>query len=367
MGWGTSNGLVIDLAEMNRVTIDTAKRTGRIDAGVSSREVMRLAGRYGLAPVLGQCPGVGAAGVTLGGGLGWLSGLHGAACDNLLSARIVTADGRLLSVDAERNPDLLWALRGAGANFGVTTNFDCRLHSVGPVTSSDIYYPVREARPVLRFFRDLMAEAPDSFQATLNLTPGERGVFVSLCHAGEAAERERLLRAFRTVATPARDTVRRRQFAELAGNSPTGTPDVSFRSIATTYRKELSDEVMDKILDRLFEAPLETVFGISHYMHGEVCRVTPNSTAFPLRQPGGVHIRITVEWNDSAAAQRLMPWADEACRLLRPSSGERIYANYQSYAGKGAAEAVFGSNLPRLVALKNKYDPHQLLSAKLER
>jgi FAD/FMN-containing dehydrogenase len=357
MGWGTSNGLVIDLAGMNRVTIDPASRIGRIDAGLSSGEVMRLAGRYGLAPVLGQCPGVGAAGVTLGGGLGWLSGLHGAACDNLLSARMVTADGRILSVDAERNPDLSWALRGAGANFGVTTSLDCRLHPVGPVTSGDIYYPVREARPVLRFFRNLMAEAPDSFQATLNLTPGERGVFVSLCHAGEGAEAERLLRAFRTVATPARDTVRRQEFAELAGRPTTGTPGVNFRCIATVYRNELSDEVMDMVLDRLSASPPETVLGISHYMHGEVCRVTPDATAFPLRESGGVHIRINLDWNDSTAAQRLMPWADEACRLLRPRSGERIYANYQSYAGRGAAEAVFGSNLSRLVALKNKYDP----------
>jgi hypothetical protein len=360
MGWATSNGLVIDLAEMNRVTIDPARRTGRVDAGVLSGEVMRLAGRHGLAPVLGQCAGVGAAGVTLGGGLGWLSGLHGAACDNLLSARMVTADGRILSVDAERNPDLLWALRGAGANFGVTTSFDCRLHPIGPVTSGDIHYPVREARPVLRFFRNLMAEAPDSFQATLNLTPGERGVFVSLCHAGEGAEAERLLRAFRTVATPAKDTVRRQAFVELASRSPTGTPDVGFRCIATTYRNELSDEVIDVTLDRLAEAPLETVLGISHYMHGEVCRVTPDSTAFPLRQSGGIHIRIGSDWNDSAAAQRLMAWADEACRLLRPSSGERIYANYQSYAGKGAAQAVFGSNHSRLVALKNKHDPTNL-------
>ena len=357
MGWGTSNGLVIDLAGMNRVTIDPARHTGRIDAGVLGGEVMRAAGRYGLAPVLGQCPGVGAVGVTLGGGLGWLSGLHGASCDNMLSARMVTADGRILDVDAERNPDLWWAIRGAGANFGVTTSFECRLHSLGPVTSGDIYYPVREARPVLRFFRNLMAEAPDSFQATLNLTPGERGVFISLCHAGEGAEAERLLRAFRTVATPAKDTVRRQEFAELAGRSTAGAPDVSFRCIATVYRNELSDEVIDITLDRLSQAPLETVLGISHYMHGEVCQIKPDSTAFPLRQSGGIHIRIGMDWNDSAEAQRLMPWADEARRLLRPSSGERIYANYQSYAGKGTAEAVFGGNYSRLVALKNKYDP----------
>src|SRR5262249_34081873 len=300
MGWGTSNGLVIDLVGMNSVTINPAKHTARIDGGVVSGEVMRVAGRDGLAPILGQCPGVGAAGVTLGGGLGWLSGLHGASCDNLLSARMVTADARILSVDAERNPDLLWALQGAGANFGVTTSFECRLYSLGPVTSGVIYYPVGDARAVLRFFRGLMAEAPDSFQATLNLTRGEHGVFVSLCHAGEGAEAERLLRAFRTVATPAKDTVRRQEFAELAGISPTGAPAVSFRCIATVYRNELSDEVMDITLDRLSQAPLEAVLGISHYMHGEVCRVKPDSTAFPLRQSGGIHIRIGFDWDDPA-------------------------------------------------------------------
>jgi FAD/FMN-containing dehydrogenase len=357
MGWSTSNGLVIDLPGLNGVTIDPHKRTGRIDAGLSSGEVMRVAGRYGLAPALGECPGVGAAGLTLGGGLGWLSGLYGAACDNLLSAHIVTADARILFVDAERNPDLLWALRGAGSNFGVTTSFECRLHSIGPVTFGDIFYPLREARPVLRLFRSLMAEAPDSFQAALNLTTGERGVFVRLCHAGEGAEAARLLRAFRTVATPAKDTVSRGEFAQLAGGVATGGPDMSFRCVATVYRNELSDEVMDMVLDRLSEAPPETNIGLDHYMHGEVCRVASDSTAFPLRQSSGIHIRIILDWKDSAKAQRSLLWADEARKLLRPASGERIYANYQSYTGKGTAEAVFGANLSRLVALKNKYDP----------
>jgi len=357
MGWGTSDGLVIDLAGLNRVTIDPVTRTARVDAGVLSGDVMRQAGRYGLAPVGGQCPDVGAAGVTLGGGLGWLSGLHGAACDNLLAAQVVTAAGRILSVDAERQPDLLWGLRGAGANFGITTSFDCRLHPVGLVTAGAIHYPVREARSVLRFFRDLMAAAPDAFQATLNLTPGERGVFVLLCHAGESADADRLLRSLRSLATPSRDTVRRQQFADLAGVPPTGTPNVDFRCVATAYRPELTDQVMDMTLDRLAEAPAPTVIGISHYMHGELCRATPDSTAFPLRQAGGVHIRIGADWNDPGAAERLMPWASQASRRLRSSSGERIYANYQSHAGKGSAEAVYGSNHARLVALKNTYDP----------
>src|SRR5438132_2602770 len=172
LGWGCSNGLVIDLSGMKRISIDPLRRTVRAQAGALSGEVARAAGRHGLAPVLGQCPGVGASGVILGGGLGWLSGMHGASCDNLLSARVVAADGRVLIADSTRNPDLFWALRGAGANFGVTTSFECRLHPIGPVTGGDIHYSVRDARVVLRFFRDLMDDAPDGFQATLNLTPG---------------------------------------------------------------------------------------------------------------------------------------------------------------------------------------------------
>jgi hypothetical protein len=202
-----------------------------------------------------------------------------------------------------------------------------------------------------------MADAPDSFQATLNLTAGEHGVFVGLCHAGGEAEAERFLRAFRAVATPAKDTVRRQPFADLADRLPVTAAGVSFRSIATVYRNELSDDVMDKALDRLSGAPPETVLGITHYLHGEVCRVAPDSTAFPLRQSGGLLIRINHDWNDSAAAPHLMRGADDARRLLQASSGERIYAGYQSHTGTGSAEAVFGGNLPRLAALKHKYDP----------
>ena len=357
MGWGTSNGVVVDVSAMNRVTIDAAARTARVEAGVLGGEVTRAAGRQGLAPILGQCPGVGAAGVTLGGGLGWLSGLHGAACDNLLSARIVTAGAGLLSVDGERDPELLWALRGAGANFGVMTGFECRLHPIGPVTAGEIYYPVPAAGAVLRYFRELMAEAPDALQATINLTPGERGVWVHLCYAGDEAEAARWLRPLRTVAAPTRDTVTRRAFGEFAGPPATNVPDVGFRCVTTLYHETLSDDLIDLALDRLAEAPPETVLGISHYMHGEVCRVSPAATAFPLRRTGGVHVRIGLDWTDGAAAPRLMRWADDARRRLRPSAGRRLYSNYQSEAGAGAAEAVFGSNLPRLAVLKKKLDP----------
>jgi FAD/FMN-containing dehydrogenase len=357
MGWGTSNGVVIDMAPLNRFAIDPKARTARIEAGVLSGEVMRQAGRYGLAPVLGQCPGVGAVGVTLGGGLGWLSGLYGASCDNVLAARVVTADSRLVSVDSDSAPDLFWALRGAGANFGITTSFECRLYPIQTVTAGEIHYKLSDARSVTRSFRDFMSEAPDGFQATLNLTPGQRGAFVSLCHAGEAAEAERLLRLLRIVATPTRDTVRRQEFAELAGNVPTGTLNVAYRYVTTVFSNELSDEVIEKALDQLAAAPPAAVIGLTHYMHGEVCRVQPSATAFPHRHSGGVHLRIGIDWNDRLAAQPLMNWANSARSRLRPSSGERIYVGYQSHAGRGSAEAAFGVNFSRLMSLKRKYDP----------
>jgi hypothetical protein len=360
LGWGCSNGLVIDLSGMKRIAIDPLRRAARAEGGVLSGEVARAAGRHGLAPVLGQCPGVGATGVILGGGLGWLSGMHGASCDNLLSARVVAADGRVLTADGERNPSLFWALRGAGGNFGVTTSFECQLHPIGPVTGGDIHYSLRDARVVLKFFRELMDEAPDTFQATLNLTPGERGVFVSLCHAGSEQEAERALQSLRRVAPPTKEFIKRQEFAALAerpaATNPANTPPPAFRGIQTVYRDRLSDDVIDIIVDRLGHASPEVVMGISHYMHGQVCRVAPSATAFPLREAGGLNVRLAYTWNDPARGQQLTEWANESLRLLRPSADERIYANFQTYEARSGATAVYSVNFARLAAIKYKYD-----------
>jgi hypothetical protein len=361
LGWGCSNGLVIDLSGMKRIAIDPLRRMARCEGGVLSGEVARAAGRHGLAPVLGQCPGVGAIGVILGGGLGWLSGLHGASCDNLLSAQVVTADARVLTADCEQNADLFWALRGAGGNFGVTTSFECRLHPIGPVTGGDIHYSIRDARTVLRSFRGLMDEAPDTFQATLNLTPGERGVFVSFCHAGSESEAERILRSLRAIARPTKEFVKRQEFAVLAerpsATNPVNTPPPAFRGIQTVYRDRLSDDLINIVVERFEQASPETIMGISHYMHGQVCRVAPSATAFPLREAGGLNVRLAYTWNDPATGGRLIQWANESLRLLRPGADERIYANFQTYEARKGAAAVYGPNFSRLGDLKHKYDP----------
>jgi FAD/FMN-containing dehydrogenase len=273
---------------------------------------------------------------------------------------VVTADERILTADSESNPDLFWALRGAGANFGVTTSFECRLHPIGAVTGGDIHYSLRDAEVLLRFFRELMDEAPDAFQATLNLTPGERGVFVSLCHAGGENEAEQTLRSLRAIAPPTKEFIKRQEFATLAerpaATNPANTPPPAFRGIQTVYRGRLSDDLIDIIVDELRRAFPETIMGISHYMHGHVCRVAPDATAFPLRQTGGLNVRLAYTWSDPATGQRLTQSADEFLRLLRPTADERIYANFQTYEARNGAAAVYSENLSRLAAIKHKYD-----------
>lgn len=361
LAWGTSNGLVIDLSPLKRMSVDPERRIVRAQAGVFGGEVARAAAEHGLAPVLGQCPGVSATGVTLGGGLGWLSGLYGACCDNLVSARLVTADARVVEVNAEREPDLFWALRGAGANFGVTTRFEARLRPVGPVLGGDVHYAVRDARAVLRGFREIMHAAPDGFQATLNLTPGERGVFISLCHTGGTREAEALLRRLRAIATPTREAVERQPYAKLAqkaaATNPGSGPVPAFRAIQTVYRERITDEIIDLYVDQLARSSPDVVMGLSHYMHGEVCRIAPDATAFPHRRAHSVHLRVAYNWSDPRDNERRFAWGEEWLRLLRPRAGEGIYANYQTYETEAGSPSIFGSNHPRLLRIKSRWDP----------
>ena len=361
LAWGSSNGLVIDLSPLKQIAIDPERRIVRAQGGVFGAELARAAGQFGLAPVLGQCPDVGATGVTLGGGLGWLSGLHGACCDNLLHARLVTADARTMDVNETTYPDLFWALRGAGANFGVTTSFEARLVPLKSVLGGDIHFATSDARAVLAGFRDLMRDAPDTFQATLNLTRGERGLFLSLCHAGDEKEANQLMQTIRSIAKPTREVIERQEYAVFASRAPAtkpaGASSNAMRAIQTIYRDEITDEVIDMLVDQLASASPDVVMGLSHYMHGQVCRVAPDATAFPHRQAHAVYLRAAFNWSDPAATQQRLAWGQQWLSRLRPAENERIYANYQTYQCPAGSRALFDLNYERLLDLKKKYDP----------
>jgi FAD/FMN-containing dehydrogenase len=369
MGWGTGEGFVLDVSRLKSIVLDPARGKIRVGAGVTAQEMVASAAKHGLAPVLGECGSVGA-GLGLGGGLGWLSGTYGATCDNLLSARLVTAGGDSVTADSLSNPDLCWAIRGGGGNFGVVTSFEYQVHPVREVLAGGFAYPVVDARPVIRFFRDFMASAPDGFQGLLYLTSeGSGSLMVVFVHLGDRNSGEDLVRRFRSFRTPVRDWVRRRAYADTYAMPPYTDegPSCPFHAIRGSYLARLSDEVIDVVLTRFSERPpaCEAGFDFDHYMHGEVCRVDPGSTAFSLRAPGAVHLAFGASWDAPERSEICAAWLDETWKQILPHSGGRMYANYMSAEGESAARAAYGGNYSRLVSSKRTFDPDNVFRRNL--
>ena len=366
VGLGTcDDGLVVDVSPLKDIAIDPAQRTARVGAGVRAEELVRAAARHGLAPVLGECPGTGIAGLTLGGGVGWLSAKYGATCDNLLSATLVTPDGRTVVASETSSPDLFWGIRGGGGNFAVATSFEYRLHPVAEVLAGGFSYRLRDARTVLRFYRDFMATAPDELQGLATLTPADGGtVNVIVVYVGNAATGERVLNPFRSLATVTRNTVQRRAYVDTFSMPPYGDgAPTTFFGVRGAYLATMSDEAIDTALDCYAQAPAGCVIGFDHYMHGAVCRVAPDATAFELRSPGGVHVWIAPGWNTASDELAYMNWTNDTWKKLHaPFSGGRVYANYQSAEGHDVNTAVYRTNRSRLIALKQKYDPSNVLN-----
>ena len=361
MGWGTcEKGMVIDLSQMKGITVDAAKGTATVTTGVTAEEILATTAPYGLTPVLGQCGSVGS-GLALGGGLGWLAGKYGATCDNLISANIITAEAEKRKANATTNDDLYWAIRGGGGNFGIASSFEYKLHPVKEMLGGSFFYSSNNARAVIRFFNEFMATAPDELQADCYLTRDK--CWVEFVHFGDLDAGERLLDTFRRLHKPDQDSVKRRPFSELYRMN-VGEPStpVKFNSGKGTYVEQLSDGVIELVLDRLGKAPqVGSVFYVlSHYMHGEVCRILPDATAFELRKPGGVHLAFVVTWQDSADAVACLTWINETFDQLQDYSGGRIYTNYMSVPGGPTAKAVFGTNFSRLAQIKKKYDPNNI-------
>jgi FAD/FMN-containing dehydrogenase len=358
LGWGLcEGGLVIDVSQMKQIKIDPVKLTAQTGPGLMVREVSASAGKYGLAPALGACDTVGISGLTLGGGLVDLSGRYGASCDNLLSAEVVTADGKTVSASATQNPDLFWAIRGGGGNFGVATSLEHRLYRVAELLHGGITYRFSDARNVLRSFRDFMAEAPDELEADVILTGlSDQSVIVKVSYSGDLAKGEKVIHPLRTLAKPVSDTVHRSAYAEITPEDENEQPGFAFGKYC--YIERLSDAAMEATLAQFAnQSDVSCGMGLYHYMHGAICRVAGDATAFELRAPGALHIAIASSWHDSKLADASIAWVNGAWESLNGFSGGRIYANYLSVEGEDAVKAAYGKNYPKLVDIKSKYDP----------
>jgi FAD/FMN-containing dehydrogenase len=358
-------GVLVDLSKAKGVFVDPAARTVRAQGGVTWGELNRETQMHGLAVTGGVVSTTGIAGLTLGGGLGWLIPKYGMAVDNLASAEVVTADGRVLTASEDEHPDLFWGVRGGGGNFGVVTTFQYRLHPVGPVvTGGLVAHPFEAARDVLRLFRDFTSrDLPDELMAVGALVHAPDGsgmplAAIAVCHVGGAEEAARDLEPVVAFGTPIVSQIAplpyEAQNAMLDGAYPPG----SLNYWKSSFVRELSDEAIDALVERFEQCPSPVSSVVLEHFHGAVCRVPVDATAFPHRQPG-YNLVLTSVWFDPSATEANVEWTRGLYGALTPDLAEGRYVNYldEDDLRADAARAAYGPAYARLVEVKRAYDP----------
>jgi len=357
-GFGVCDGgAVIDLSRMNRVEVDPGKGVARAQAGALVRDLDQATQRYGLATTSGGCPTVGIAGLTLGGGEGFLMSKYGAACDNLLSAQLVTVDGRQVEASQTSNPDLFWAIRGGGGNFGVATALEYQLHPMTNVLAGTLMYPAGQITELLPAVSKLVAAAPDELNIVGEVLPSQKGAgfLVLFFHTGDASQGRDLLRNWRAL-KPQEDTVREMSYLEA---QLTINPYASVAHFQTdVVVPELNARVIETITTAANDAPPNTrVFVVPIY--GAVTRVGVSDTAYALRQPG-YELDIMGRWNTPAEKKSAVQWVKALQSKLQPFA-HGLYINQLGETSDDLVRAGYGPNYARLAEIKKKYDPNNLL------
>ena len=367
------DGLVIDLSQMKAITVDPQERTVRVQGGCNWGEVNDALQPHGLAATGGFVSVTGVSGLTLGGGLGWLVRKHGLALDNLLSAEVVLADGRLVTASARENDDLFWAIRGGGGNFGVVTSFEFKAHPVGTVLAGIVLHPTATAAGAIRRWRDLEAMAPDeSTQGALlfhfpddpSVPPPMRGaamVGLGGVYAGAVEEGEKVLRPLREYGPPLAD-----MFQPMPYNAAQRMADFLWPSGLHSYWKSsyltvLSDAAIDVLVDFFSRVPSpRTVIVLEHNGDSAWDRVPDSATAFGNRA-WPYNFVVTSAWSDPKEAERNIAWTRELFDAMRPFAAQGAYINYLGGdEGVEGLKAAYGAKLARLAALKAKFDPTNL-------
>jgi FAD/FMN-containing dehydrogenase len=368
-------GLVIDLSPMRAVAVDPAKRTARAEGGAQIRDVDAATGAYGLAVPLGLFSETGIAGITLAGGLGWLRRKYGMSCDNLISAEVVTADGRQVTASATENGDLFWALRGGGWDMGVVTSFEYQAQPVGPEVFFNLTaYPLSDAKTVLRKFDEYMATAPDeSAPIAIIWTFGEEPYPQEVWHkpfvgiagtwAGSAEEGEKALQPLREFGTPMLDMSGPMPYVEVQKLFDEEYPRGRHYFWKSVYLSGLNDACIDKLIE-LGETRPSALTSVDVWaMGGAVARVPVGDT--PISHRGAPYlIGLESNWDDPADDAKNVTWTRAAADALQPFSTGGSYLNFEDLSEVGATQRSLGANFGRLTEIKRKYDPGNLFRSR---
>ena len=365
-------GLLIDLTPMRSVWVDPARRVARVEPGVTLGEFDKEAQSFGLATPLGINSTTGVAGLTLGGGFGWLSRKFGLAADNLISADVVTAEGKLLQANATENSDLFWALRGGGGNFGVVSSFEFRLHAVGPmVLSGPIVHPFARAKELLAGYRQVAAKAPDELTVwvVLRQAPplpflpaevhGKEILVFAVCYTGEEADGKRALEPLRALGNPIADVIGMQPFAAWqTAFDPLLTPG-AYNYWKSHNFAELTDGLLDTLTSHAARLPTPECEIFIGQFGGATNRVAVDATAYPHRNANFV-MNVHTRWRDRADAQRSIDWTRKLFAETAPHATGGVYVNFMPEDETDRVSSAYGANYARLAALKAKYDPDNL-------
>lgn len=359
------DGVMIDLSRMRHVIVDPAARTAIVGGGATWREFNRETQAFGLAATGGVVSSTGVAGLTLGGGFGWLMPKHGMALDHLRAVTLVLADGRIVRASDDELPDLFWAVRGGGGNFGVATSFEFALHDVGPmVTGGMVVHPFPGAGASLRFYRDVTAAGlPDEvFMVTaLAHAPDGSGAKVhaiAAVHCGPLEAGATFFAPIKAFGPPIVDAM-----GPLPYTAANTMLDPTFLTGSRNYWKShflpaLSDDAIDMLIDHFAQAPSPLCQIVVEHFHGAATRVPVEATAYALRDEG-YNVLVLAQWIDAADDEHVIAWCRAGYAKLRQFGGPRRYVNYLDADDmtESALQAVYGANLPRLREVKRRSDP----------
>lgn len=366
-------GLLLDLGPMDWVKVDSESKTARVGPGATWGQIDHETQAFGLAVPGGQDPNIGVAGLTLGGGVGWLSRKYGLTCDNLLSADVVTADGEIVHASESEYTDLFWALRGGGGNFGVVTEFEFQLHEVGPeVFAGALIYPMEKTKTVAERYRAFMQDAPREVRLlfgsmvlpTAPVYPesvrGTRVAALICCYAGPPDEGRAVFEPLREAGTPAMDSLRPRTYRafQRAGDSQ-GAMRTYLKS---NYLPALTDGAIDVVVDHVQDPPSDGATVFVSPRSGAETDPPGDATAYPHRDAAH-HVLVETRWTDPEDDERHVEWTRDVHEALQPFTTGEVAMNFLTEdADRSRVEAAYGENYDRLAEIKARWDPENLFS-----
>ncbi len=359
------NGLMIDLAPMKGIHVDAKKRTARAQGGVLWKELNRETQVHGLATTGGVVGTTGIAGLTLGGGLGWLMPKYGLALDNLLSAEMVMADGTVCRAAADENADLFWAIRGGGGNFGIAASLEYAVHPVGPtIVGGLVAHPLQNARGVLKFFRETCAGLPDEMMMAAGLLTapdgsGHKLVGMLAAHCGSLAAGEAAVKPIKAFGPPVMDAMGPITYCQQNGLLDASLPKGALNYWKSQFLVDLSDDCIGTIVDAFAGCPSPMSQVVIEHFHGAASRVPVQDTACAIRITG-FNVVLISQWMDPRENDRHIAWCRDMYSSLKPFLAETRYVNYLDQDEADPAAVAYGPNYARLRELKSKYDPENV-------